>query len=100
METRPQTRFHTNDKSRNLLVSKNFTTLVHEFNTSAILRADKAAQGAFWKDMANVGAATPNEIRREIGMSRIENGDEAFVQVNVMTLKNAVKEKMIEGNQE
>lgn len=50
--------------------------------------------------MANVGAATPNEIRREIGMSRIENGDEAFVQVNVMTLKNAVKEKMIEGNQE
>ena len=71
-----------------------------EFNTSAILRADKAAQGAFWKDMANVGAATPNEIRREIGMSRIENGDEAFVQVNVMTLKNAVKEKMIEGNQE
>lgn len=64
-----------------------------EFNTSAILRADKAAQGAFWKDMANVGAATPNEIRREIGMSRIENGDEAFVQVNVMTLKNAVKEK-------
>lgn len=71
-----------------------------EFNTSAILRADKAAQGAFWKDMANVGAATPNEIRREIGMSRIENGDEAFVQVNVMTLKNAVKEKIIEGNQE
>ena len=36
METRPQTRFHTNDKSRNLLVSKNFTTLVHEFNTSAM----------------------------------------------------------------
>lgn len=64
-----------------------------EFNTSAILRADKAAQGAFWKDMANIGAATPNEVRREIGMSRIDDGDEAFVQVNVQTLKNAIKEK-------
>lgn len=65
-----------------------------EFNTSAILRADKAAQGAFWKDMANIGAATPNEVRREIGMNRIENGDEAFVQVNVQTLTNAIKEKV------
>lgn len=66
---------------------------VAEFDTSAILRTDKSAQAAFWKDLATVGAATPNEIRRENNMSRIENGDKAFVQVNVQTLDNAVKEK-------
>lgn len=65
--------------------------IVAEFDTSAILRTDKSAQAAYWKDMSNIGAATPNEVRRENNLSRIENGDEAFVQVNVQTLNNAVK---------
>lgn len=65
-----------------------------EFDTAAILRTDKSAQAAYWKDMANVGAATPNEIRRENNLPRIENGDKAFVQVNVQTIDNAVKEKV------
>lgn len=69
-----------------------------EFDTSAILRADKAAQGTFYKDMATIGAITPNEARRAIGMNKIENGDEAFVQVNVQTLKNATKEKITVDN--
>lgn len=63
-----------------------------EFDTSAILRTDKSAQAAYWKDMANVGAATPNEIRRENNLPPIANGDNAFVQVNVQTVDNAVKE--------
>lgn len=69
---------------------------IAEFDTSAILRTDKSAQAAFWKDLATVGAATPNEVRRENNMPRIENGDKAFVQVNVQTLDNAVKEKVAE----
>ena len=69
---------------------------ISEFDTSAILRTDKSAQAAFWKDLATVGAATPNEVRRENNMPRIENGDKAFVQVNVQTLDNAVKEKVDE----
>ncbi len=68
--------------------------ILAEFDTSAILRTDKSAQAAYWKDLASVGAATPNEIRRENNLSRIENGDKAFVQVNVQTLDNAVKEKV------
>lgn len=64
-----------------------------EFDTSAILRADKAAQGEYWNKLFQIGAATPNEVRREINLSRLENGDQAFVQVNVQTLENAVKEK-------
>lgn len=65
--------------------------ILAEFDTSAILRTDKAAQAAYWKDMFYVGGATPNEVRRENNLSRMENGDEAFVQVNVQTLNNAVK---------
>ena len=63
-----------------------------EFDTSAILRTDKSAQAAYWKDLSVIGAATPNEVRRENNLPKIENGDKAFVQVNVQTLDNAVKE--------
>lgn len=65
--------------------------VIAEFDTAAILRTDKSAQAAYWKDMSNIGAATPNEVRRENNLPKIENGDKAFVQVNVQTLDNAVK---------
>lgn len=71
-----------------------------EFNTSAILRADKAAQATYWKDMFNVGAATPNEIRRENNLPRKDNGDNAFVQVNVQTLDRAVTDPIVTDNKE
>lgn len=71
-----------------------------EFNTSAILRADKAAQATYWKDMFNVGAATPNEIRRENNLPRKDNGDNAFVQVNVQTLDRAVTDPIVMDNKE
>lgn len=67
-----------------------------EFNTAAILRTDKAAQGEYWNKMFQVGAATPNEIRREMNLPKMENGDQAFVQVNVQTLDNAVKDRVID----
>ncbi len=66
--------------------------VIAEFDTSAILRTDKGAQAAYYKDLSIIGAATPNEVRRENNLPRIENGDKAFVQVNVQTLDNAVKE--------
>ena len=64
--------------------------VVAEFTTSAILRTDKAAQAAYLKDMFYIGAITPNEVRRENNLSRLEIGDSAFVQVNVQTLDFAV----------
>lgn len=67
--------------------------IMAEFDTSAILRTDKAAQAAYWKDMFYVGAATPNEIRRENNLSRIDNGDKVFVPVNTQTLDNALTQK-------
>lgn len=66
--------------------------VVAEFDTSAILRTDKSAQATYWKELFNIGAATPNEVRRENNLGRMDNGDKAFVQVNVQTLDNAVKD--------
>ncbi|MDR1883000.1 MAG: phage portal protein [Prevotella sp.] len=60
-----------------------------EFNTSAILRADKSAQATYLREMFNIGAITPNEIRRENNHTRLEGGDNAFVQVNVQPLERA-----------
>ena len=62
-----------------------------EFNTTSLLRADKVAQATYWKELFNVGAATPNEIRRENNLAKMGGGDHAFVQVNVQTLEASVK---------
>ncbi len=61
-----------------------------EFDTTAFLRADKAAQATYIQTMFNIGALTPNEARRESNRARLDNGDSAFVQVNVQTLEKAV----------
>ena len=65
-------------------------TYVAEFDTSVILRTDKAAQAAYWRDMSNIGAATPNEIRRPMNLPPLPAGDNAFIQINMQTLDAAV----------
>lgn len=69
--------------------------IVSEFDTSAILRTDKKAQAAYWKDMFYVAGATPNEIRRENNLPKLKNGDKAFIQVNTQTLDRAVADPII-----
>lgn len=43
-----------------------------------------------------MGVMTINEIRRELDLPHLENGDTSFVQVNVQTLKDATTEKPVE----
>ena len=43
-----------------------------------------------------MGVMTINEIRRELDLPHLENGDTSFVQVNVQTLKNATEDKPVE----
>lgn len=62
-----------------------------EFNTSGFLRADKSAQGTYLNQMFQIGAMTPNEIRRENNLPKVEYGDNAFVQVNIQPLEKAIK---------
>lgn len=60
------------------------------FDTSVLLRADKASLASYYNTLFQIGVITPNEIRKVLDLPAIENGDKTFVQVNVMTLDNAV----------
>lgn len=84
------TRFE-QELNRKLLLPSERGKYVIEFDTSVLLRTDKSAQAAYWKDLFNIGAATPNEVRQKSNLPRIEGGDDAFVQVNVQTLKKATE---------
>ena len=62
------------------------------FDTSVLLRADKASQASYYNTLFQIGVITPNEIRKALDLEPLENGDKSFVQVNVTTLDNAVKD--------
>jgi len=68
-------------------------TIDVRFDTSVLLRADKASLASYYNTLFQIGVITPNEIRKALDMEAIENGDKAFVQVNIQTLDNAVKDK-------
>jgi len=69
------------------------------FDTSVLLRADKATQAEYLNKLFQIGAITINEIRKELDLPAIDNGDNSFVQVNTITLQNAVKETQIVNTQ-
>lgn len=60
------------------------------FDTSVLLRADKASLANYYNTLFQIGVITPNEIRKAIDLPAIDNGDKTFVQVNVQTLDKAV----------
>ena len=43
-----------------------------------------------------MGVMTINEIRKELDLPHLENGNTSFVQVNVQTLKKATEDKPVE----
>jgi HK97 family phage portal protein len=57
-----------------------------KFDTNRLLRADKAAMASYYSQLVNLGAYTPNEVRRELDMPEIDGGDKALVQVNLQDL--------------
>lgn len=66
------------------------STIDVRFDTSVLLRADKASQASYYNTLFQIGVITPNEIRKALDLEPLDNGDKSFVQVNVMTLDNAV----------
>lgn len=76
--------------NRKVLLSNERARMVVEFDTSVILRTDKTAEAAYMRDMTYIGAITPNEVRRRMNLSPLENGNTAFVQVNMQPLDLAV----------
>lgn len=79
--------------NRKLFLPHERSKIKVEFNTQALLRTDKVSQSTYWNNLFQSGMASPNEGRREMNLERAEYGDKHFVQVNVQTLENAVKQK-------
>lgn len=61
------------------------------FDTNQLLRGDKAAQANFYSTLFSLGSITPNEIRREVDLPPLPDGDRPFVQVNMQPLDRAVR---------
>lgn len=59
------------------------------FDTSSLLRVDKQSLANYYNTLFQIGAITPNEIRKQLDLPEIENGNHSFVQVNIQTLDKA-----------
>lgn len=86
--------------NRKVILPRERRSLVVEFDTSVILRTDKAAEAAYMRDMTYIGAITPNEVRRRMNLAPLENGNTAFVQVNMQPLDHAVNAPIEIPNQQ
>lgn len=76
---------------RKLFPVEEHTNREIRFDTSALLRTDKAGLANYYRTLWNISALTTNEIRKAEGLPRIEGGDVPFVPVNLQTLDKAVK---------
>lgn len=57
-----------------------------KFDTSVLMRTDKAALAEYYSKLFSLGCLSPNEIRRDLDLSPIEGGDNHFMQVNISTI--------------
>ena len=70
------------------------------FDTSRLLRADKQSLANYYNTLFNIGVITPNEIRRELDLPELKNGNHAFVQVNIQTIDRATSVDPMNSNDE
>lgn len=66
--------------------------VVVRFDTTQLLRTDKASQANYLNTLFQIGVLSQNQIRKILDMDKIENGDHHYVQVNVQTLEKATSE--------
>jgi len=62
-----------------------------EFLVDGLLRGDSQARGEFYTKMFQLGGMSPNDIRAKENMNPVEGGDQHFVQLNMIPLKDADK---------
>jgi HK97 family phage portal protein len=62
-----------------------------KFDISNLLKVDVASLAEYYTKLFNIGSITPNEIRNKLNMNKIEDGDDTYVQVNLMKLKDMGK---------
>ena len=67
------------------LPGEKFRYDVH-FDTSGLLRTDKAALAEYYTKMFNIGVVTTNEIRKQLDYEPVEKGDQPFIQSNLVPI--------------
>lgn len=74
-----------------------------EFDLYAVFRGDMVTRSTYFKNMMQVGAITPNEIRVKEGLAPYEGGDRFYIAVNNFTPSDRLDEvidSQIEPKQE
>lgn len=61
-----------------------------EFAVDGLLRGDTEKRGQWYRERFNAGSITPNEIRKLENQNPIDGGDQAFIQVNMVPLNQAM----------
>jgi len=79
-----------------LLSAQQKKTLSIKFKYNALLRVDTKTRADYYKTRFDIGSITPNEVREYEDENKIDGGDEAYIQLNLSTLKNINKAKQNE----
>jgi HK97 family phage portal protein len=78
---------------RSLLSPAEKARIFAEFSVEGLLRGDQASRSEFYNKLFQIGALSPNEIRRLERLPTYEGGDEHFVQVNMATVKQIASQR-------
>ena len=62
------------------------------FDVAQLLRADRQSLASYYSTLIQNGVMQINEVRRELDLPSVENGDTNFVPVNLQTLERATSE--------
>ena len=81
---------------RDLLTPEERKTYYTKFNVRGLLRGDTTARSAFYRELFNVGAYSPNMILALEDENPVEGGDQHFINGANMTLEQA-KNNIVNG---
>ncbi|KAA6338632.1 hypothetical protein EZS27_013375 [termite gut metagenome] len=77
----------------NKLFRPSESNLSVNFDDTKLIKTDKTALASYYQNLFNCGVLTINDIRKDLGLSKIENGDNSFIQLNLSTVNNIVESK-------
>lgn len=59
-----------------------------KFDVTDLLRTDKKSEAEYFTKLFNLGALSPNDIRKQLDMEPVEGGDIYVAQINLTSIKN------------
>lgn len=65
------------------------TNIEVRFDTAQLLRTDKTGLADYYQKLYNIGVMSINEIRKELDLAEMEDGDTHFVAANLLSVKEA-----------